>query len=98
MTKEDFRVKEYNGSFTIEREFEIEIVTYRWFRKTLRSKEKRWKAVNRRGGNVHISLGDYSLPPFKTLQDALDMIDVIVAGDKYHYPKETIDAVKSAVD
>lgn len=89
----EFRVKEYDGLFQIQRKQITEKSTgWLWWKKT--TKETRWKGVDKRG-NCLFSVGypiffnnyDQRIKPFEDLQSALDQIKIMVSGAKYHYRK-----------
>ena len=87
----DFRVREYDGIFEIQRK-EIKKVTTGclWWKKT--KEEINWKFVDKWGNCLraiygYVSVNNYyeKINSFTDLQSAFDKIDVMIAGAKYHY-------------
>lgn len=87
----DFRVREYDGIFEIQRK-EIKKVTTGclWWKKT--KEETNWKFVDKWGNCLwaiygYMSVNNYheKINSFTDLQSAFDKIDVMIAGAKYHY-------------
>ena len=87
----DFRVREYDGIFEIQRK-EVKTITTGclWWEKT--KKETNWKFVDKWGNCLwsiygYISANNYheKINSFTDLQSAFDKIDVMISGAKYHY-------------
>lgn len=87
----DFRVREYDGIFEIQRK-EVKKTTtgFLWWKKT--KEEIHWKFVDKWGNCLwafygYISLDNYheKINSFTDLQSAFDKIDTMIAGAKYHY-------------
>lgn len=92
LNKNDFRVLEYDGLFHIQRKQTKEIITgILWWRKT--ASETVWKSVTNRGvyewsrTTVAGRIGNSGviIKPFTDLKSAIDKINIIVGGVKYHY-------------
>lgn len=87
----DFRVKEYSNSFKIQRKRIVKKTTgYLWWKKSIEVVE--WASVDEYGRFIFTNFNPYHsnvlkiMPPFNDLQSALNRINLIVEGCKYHYP------------
>ena len=87
----DFRVREYDGIFEIQRK-EVKKTTNGclWWKKT--KEEINWKFVDKWGnclwaiyGYISVNNYDQKIGHFTDLQSAFDKIDIMIAGAKYHY-------------
>lgn len=91
----EFRVKEYDGIFEIQRK-EIQKTTTGclWWKKT--KEEVKWKFVDKWGNCLwdlgYLDVNNYhnKIKPFTDLQTALDKIDKMISGAIYHYKKSNI--------
>lgn len=85
-----YRVREYDGVFQIQRK-QIKAITtgVLWWKKT--TKEVEWKGVDKWGNCLWRSWSgkndnyDQQIKPFKSLKDAYAKIDVMIKGETYHY-------------
>jgi hypothetical protein len=86
--KSEFRVDEYDGEFSIARKKVTEVITgMLWLRKT--KKETTWHYIDKYGRYIVSANFDHKLKPFKDLESALNMIDIISIGVIKHYPDFT---------
>ena len=77
----NYRIVEYGGWFHIQVEIETTIGFWPWSKKQV----KEWQACSVTGGGQKIYMPP--LPPFKTLEDAMNKLRQFENGPKYHYPK-----------
>lgn len=93
-SRADFRVREYNGVFRIQRRKK----TYRTtgiFRNK-KTVNINWGYVDMYGNFLYTFFGtagsisnhDQRCKPFNTLKCALERIDMMIEGIKYHYPNK----------
>jgi len=84
MERSDFRVKEFNGLFEIQRKSVTKKTTgFLWWKKTITETE--WKEVDKQG-QFFWRLGS-EMRKFTSLEKAIKKIDMIVNGASYHYLK-----------
>jgi len=87
----DFRVREYEGVFEIQRKKVNKVSTgFLWWKKT--KTEVNWKFVDKWGnclwavyGYISVNNYDEKIKSFDNLHDAFAKIDSMIAGAKYHY-------------
>jgi hypothetical protein len=99
LTKDDFRVEEFDGEFKIQRKYPYERSTRMfWWKKV--TNHTSWRSVDNKGnylysvtthgGGYTLSNFDDEVEPLPDLQSALDKIDLILNPPEkiYHYLKK----------
>ena len=90
MEKSDFRIKEFNGLFEIQRKRVTKKTNgILWWKKT--TIETEWLSVDKYGEFFSWCFGKFNRPPIKkftNLEKALEKIEMFVNGASYHYPKD----------
>ena len=83
MKKSDFRVKEYDGMFSIERKKIVtDDIVYNWCKGS--TTKTIWQPVDNYGEFIS-SISAPQIEVFNDLKSAIEKIDTIIEGVKYHY-------------
>lgn len=93
--KPEYRVEEYDGVFQIQRKETDIVTTHHFFSRNEVKEVITWRYVDKWGNCLyrrisgHRVSGNYDckIKPFKDPESALAKIELMIKGEKYHYPK-----------